>query len=160
MENIKINEDELRDFTIEAKANGWASGKKAKKLADGGREFIFKKGLYLYRDVYYGDPNFLGTEIVWWKNNPVWGMSYYGMFHDASQEKDVNQVLHEALNRIEDITNMLVPVRGPYEYVPKEKEGYKYLNEPQGHFGKFAGDERVIKNENLPFHLWYHGGRI
>ena len=157
---IKLNENELKCFTIEAKLNGWASGKKAKKLSDGGREFVYKKGLYQYRDVYYGSPNFLGTEIVWWKNNAVWAMGYYGMVDNAACEEDINTVLNEALNRVEDIINMLVPVRGPYEYDSKKKAGYKYLNEPQGHFGKFAGTERVVKEQSLPFLLWYQGGMI
>src|SRR5215469_175472 len=42
------------------------------------RQLEYRDGDYLYRDIYFGMAYFVGQEVVSWRGEPVWSMSYAG----------------------------------------------------------------------------------
>lgn len=160
IDESKINAALLGTFIIEAKRTSWASGKKAKRLKDGSKQYIYDNGIFRYVDNYFGDnAAFIGHEIVWRYNNPklhsagrkiIWGMNYYGWLteKESIKRKDqVNKFLRKALNSLDDI---LLPFRGPKEYpdiwninIPNIKNELIYNNETEGDIFNFSGQEDV-----------------
>ena len=52
----------------------------------------YQKGDYLYRDIYFsGEENFIGQEVVYQNNSPVWSMVYCG----SVEPKEVFDFLKE-----------------------------------------------------------------
>jgi len=168
----QINAKELGEFLIEAKRATWASGRKAMKLDDGGKRFIFAKGLHSYRDIYHeDDPNpFIGEEIVYkidnGKNIPIWGMNYHGWLTEEGKnypdQKGLVNFLREALIANENIEK---PFRGPREYPNINNErtnitkGLIYFNEDMdldgfcrnnGNIFGFQGTEEIILGTTKP----------
>ena len=70
---------ELERFIVEAKRATYVGG----GLADtpsrtGAHDLVFRQGDWLYRDSYFGGSDFLGQEVVWFRQQPLWAMNYYG----------------------------------------------------------------------------------
>lgn len=103
---------ELNEFLVKAKKNTYAkSGEGGEtKLEDGTRELTYEEGGFKYRDRYFGSKDFVGEEIVWKNNQPIWGMNYYGFMLPAPVDsKKFLQFLKKALSAVEPSK----PFRGP-----------------------------------------------
>ena len=76
----RIRIENLRDFILLAKQNSYVGGG-AKllpyRLGSHDLQFI-RKDDWAYHDSYVGENDFIGEEIVYFQNKPVWGMNYYG----------------------------------------------------------------------------------
>ena len=71
--------DELKDFIVRAKAATYVGdGKPAESSREGSIDLVFNKGDFSYLDSYFGGSDFVGEEVVYYQNVPVWGMNYYG----------------------------------------------------------------------------------
>jgi hypothetical protein len=44
----------------------------------GSQDLRFSDGKWAYHDSYLGDTDFIGEEIVYFAEKPVWAMNYYG----------------------------------------------------------------------------------
>jgi hypothetical protein len=70
---------ELEAFIVAAKrATYVGSGEAAEPSRTGSHDLTFDQGPFRYRDSYFGGTDFLGQEVVWRDDQPVWAMSYYG----------------------------------------------------------------------------------
>ena len=99
--------ESILDFLVEAKQQTYASqGDDASitppQLA-GSRQLEYRRGSFLYRDIYFGVSYFVGQEIVYKDNRPYWSMSYAGgvepAITNALEIRPIYAFLREALSR-------------------------------------------------------------
>ena len=139
----------MKAFLIKAKLNTYASQQNEIIKEDGSRELTFQEGKYSYQDIYFGSNPFIGQEIVFEKNKPIWGMNYYGQAKTIA----VYQFLKEALRQVtEDL-----PFRGPEEF---SREDWQYKNQVEGDLNFFKGKEQIFHQGKLVYELEYSGGKI
>lgn len=71
--------EELYDFIVKAKENSYV-GRAPKCLSyrPGSQDIQFQLGPFKYLDSYFGGTDFLGQEVVYFNDIPIWAMNYYG----------------------------------------------------------------------------------
>ncbi|MFA5838433.1 MAG: DUF5680 domain-containing protein [Candidatus Paceibacterota bacterium] len=154
-----MNLDKLTNFLKTAKKNTYAfeTAKKVISQRLGSKDYEYKEGEFVYHDTYFGSRDFIGEEIVYESEKPIWGMNYNGFILDENEnidEKEVYSFLRKAL--IQDY-NDIIPVRGPKNF---KIENYEYKNNISGTLGKFGGREEILKDENVIYYAIFHGGFI
>lgn len=145
---------ELKEFLVEAKKNTYAGdGQIAEPSRPGSKDLPYSKGEYYYLDSYLGSINFIGEEAVWYKENPIWGMNYYGNMLVEKIPEGFSKFLKGALLNIpqED------PYRGPKSYQFNE---YRYGCEWEGNISSFCGEELIYLEDKLIYRLKFHGGYL
>lgn len=152
----QVSDDRLSTFLVDAKIETYASGDESKiiECGEGCKEINYSLGGFKYRDRYYGEYNFSGEEIVWWKDKVIWSMNYFGITSDSEGVPDqFPEFLKEALRNVRKEQ----PFRGP-EYYKREK--YEYINEVEGDLADFRGVEKILYEGREIYRLYYHGGKI
>ena len=147
---------ELNDFLVKAKKNTYASNGEGgeKKLEDGTKELVYEEGEFKYRDRYFGSKDFVGEEIVWKNNQPIWGMNYFGfMLPVPVDSKKFLEFLKKALSEVETSK----PFRGPDQL---NKGDFIYANSAHGTIENFHGEEVIFYLNERVYRLFYHGGAI
>jgi hypothetical protein len=153
-----MNKRKLLSFLTTARANTYAAGNKKGKVKpafSGSTQLEYKKGNWLYRDVYnLGNKIFIGVETVYFKNKPVWSMCYYGNFKEMT-EKGADKILGMALIENKNTARLWFPVEW-------RKDGYKYICTPDGqkNIDEISGSEEIYKGEKRVYFLYYAGGFI
>lgn len=149
---------ELAAFLVTAKKATYATGNVPSEGArPGTNSFKYSQGQWLYIDEYFGAGMFVGTEVVYFSNKPVWAMSYSGF--ECSPDPEVNQAaircLCSALSRVDESD---IPVRG----VKTRLNGYSYIPKTRGSLIKFNGREVIekINDHKEVFYCNYSGGLI
>lgn len=157
-----MNIDELKEFLIKAKKSTYANSEAPKidstRLESKDYEYkeMIKENQFIYHDTYFGGINFMGEEIVYKNDLPIWGMNYYGVtIDDSLSEEAMDKALRPALMQVG--TDSSIPVRGPKEYCNDE---YQYTFTSNGDLDNFEGKEQIKKNDNLIYELHCHGGFI
>lgn len=151
-----MNAKEFKQFLVKAKKNTYALNgeSKEKKLSDGSKELIFKENDFKYKDRYFGSKQFIGEEIVYYKNKPVWGMNYKGGINsDIIPYSDVYNFLKECLRKV----NSIKPFRGPGGF---KRDNLKYVNKVKGSIDSFIGEESILYKGKTIYKLNYQGGFI
>ena len=76
----KIDLKQLADFLNEANKSTYANkdAPKASSSRLGSEDYHFEKDGLIYHDTYFGGRDFIGEEVVYKNNEPVWGLNYYG----------------------------------------------------------------------------------
>lgn len=151
-----INLDKLSRFLSEANKNTYAGdGEKINSSRLGSYDLEFKNGDWIYHDTYFGNETFMGEEIVYFKEIPVWGANYYGGILDSSfSSEEVYGFLKKAL--LENSLNLIL-VRGPENF--KEND-FEYKNSIQGNLENFMGKEEIYISGKKAYEAVYHGGLI
>lgn len=157
-----MNIEELKSFLIKAKKSTYANSDAPKidstRLGSKDYEYeeIINGNKYTYHDTYFGGINFIGEEIVYINDLPVWGMNYYGVTIDSNlNEEAMDKALRSALMQVG--TDSTIPVRGPKKYTNEE---YLYSFTCNDDLDKFQGTEQIKKNDKLVYELHCHGGLI
>jgi len=151
-----INKNDLKKFLKEAKINTYASGGEEGelRLKYGGKKFEYTKGDFCYQDIYYGFNPFVGEEIVFYQQQSIWGMNYYGkVIAEPVSAKEIYLFLREALKKVSEDK----PFRGPDNF---NNGDFKYTNNVEGKVDKFTGEEEIFYKKELVYILNYHGGLI
>jgi hypothetical protein len=140
---------ELCIFLVKAKKSTYASGENAKKIMekDTSTSLIFKDGDWKYHDNYFGGEPYGGREIVFFKENPIYIMTYYGWVKKEIQDfNEIYKILQQAL--------LLIPkenhYRGPQKYI---YENYTYTN-------NFSGEEIIKYHEKEIYKAKYIWGLV
>ena len=144
------------DFLIKAKKSTYASaqGDSKKILDDGGKEFTFLEGKYLYRDRYFGSGQFIGEEVVFFNDRAAWVMNYSGrILNKTTSEKEVYDFLKQSLMQVSEQS----PFRGPAGFLSGD---YKYKCEFEGNPDSFVGTETIYHKSMKVYELYFHGGMI
>lgn len=147
---------ELNRFIVKAHFNGYASSGEGgeKTLSDGCKELKYRESNFYMRDRYFGSKTFIGEEVIFYRQNPVWGMNYYGaVIAEPVSTKEIYSFLKDALKRVTEN----LPYRGPSNF----KNGdFEYWNNADGQIENFSGQERIFHKKELVYTLNYHGGLI
>jgi hypothetical protein len=76
---LLVDPELLASFVVAAKrATYVGDGERAQPSRLGSHDLTFVQGPFAYRDSYFGGTDFLGQELVWYADQPVWAMSYHG----------------------------------------------------------------------------------
>lgn len=150
------NKVQLRDFLVIAKKATYATSGEGgeRRLSDGTKEFVFKKGLYIYRDRYFGSNPFIGQEIIFYNKKTIWGMNYYGgVINKTFDSHEVYSFLKKALQKV----TKQKPYRGSRTFVSGQ---WKYACVVKGSINDFSGYEAISWREKKVYKLLFHGGDI
>lgn len=154
---IDLPIDVLDIFLREANTNTYANEKikKATSLRHGSNDYHFESGDLTFHDTYFGTTKFIGEEIVYKNDVPVWGMNYYGFtLSDEISESLFDAILRPALM---SGAGDNIPVRGPKEFVNGD---WTYAFDVKGELANFTGLEEISKNGEIVCRLYCHGGFV
>ena len=156
---MNINNKEFLDFLVKAKKSTYANSDAPKVLPSRlkSKDYEFTDGNFTYHDTYFGGVKFMGEEVVYYNDNILWGMNYYGVtIDDSLTEEMMDKVLRVALMKVGEERGV-IPVRGPKEFV---NEDYLYTFNVDGDMENFVGTEQIYKDKKLIYELKCHGGII
>ena len=148
--------DELNSFIVRAKAATYVGdGEPVQPCRLGSHDLRFSDGKWAYHDSYFGGSDFIGEEIVYLDERPVWAMNYYGRIlrDDLITGAQAGQMIKASLSRMYREGRFL----GGFEY----KEGeLTYIDASEGDSQSFHGHELIRRGEETAYKLDYHGGLI
>lgn len=147
---------ELHDFIVEAKAATYVGGgATAPSSRAGSHDLGHRRGDWAYRDSYFGGTDFLGQEIAWRHDEPVWVMNYYGRVLDPSaiDGARAGHVIRTALPAMYRQNRFL----GGFSM---EVGLYRYADESEGDYRSFVGLERILADGREVYRMNYHGGLV
>jgi hypothetical protein len=144
----------LLEFITNAHKHTYAAPKEIKKqykcetpILSGHKDYEFVEGDFKYHDSYAGWSWPPGKEVIFYKEKPVWCMSYQGKANDDLSEEFIEKIysfLKQALMNIDKD----MPFRGPKEF----SEGdFRYTFKIKGNYSYFVGQERVFYKEESVF---------
>ncbi|MFA6428083.1 MAG: DUF5680 domain-containing protein [Candidatus Buchananbacteria bacterium] len=151
-----INQQQLCEFLVKAKKVTYAAGAGAQTIneSDKSKTLNFTEGDWHYQDNYFGGEPFGGREVVFFKNQPVYLMVYYGRVEEVVTDfEPVYQILRQALSLIPDAQ----PFRGPAQY---QTGDYVYINNYQGEVDNFFGEEKISYQGAVVYQARYAGGLV
>ena len=154
---MDTNNKEFLKFLVKAKKETYANGDAPKVLPSrsNSKDYEFTDGNFTYHDTYFGGFKFMGEEVVYYNDNILWGMNYYGVtIDDSLTEELMDKVLRIALMKVGE-DKSVIPVRGPKEFV---NEDYIYTFDVDGNMENFKGSEQIYKGKKLIYELKCHGG--
>lgn len=149
-----MSRKKLTSFLLKARTETYVGNRgKVKPFLKDSKQLEYKKGEWLYRDMYYGGNGiFVGIETIYFKNKAVWSMSYYGNFKKMT-EKEIDSILRMALLENWKTARTWKRVKwrnGKYEYICTPN--------PKGSIGDMGGTERIFKNKKEVYEFFYAGG--
>lgn len=147
----------LESFILEAKAACYVGGKTAETQASrrASHDITYRRGPFGYLDSYYGGTDFLGQEVVWKNDEPVWALNYYGRILEPGliNGERAGTVIRQALSALYQEGRFL----GGFTFQHAFGE---YIDESIGDVASFQGVERICVNGRLSYQLDYHGGLV
>ena len=149
-------EKELNLFLQKAHRAGYADEKKehSTSLRPLSKDYHYEGGDFSYHDTYFGGHYFIGAEVVYKNNIPIWGMNYYGKNISSKKDKEIYPFLREALSQdCDDLPN----IRGPKFY---KKDFYEYAFNLKGNLQDFSGIEEIFYNGEKIYQCLVCGGLI
>lgn len=149
-----MNKSELEKFILVARTKTYAAAiNKSESILSGSRQYEYSEGEYLYRDIYYiGNGLFPGVEVVYYKERPVWSMTYFGDFSKMTEEQ-ADKTLRRALIDLWDKTRT-------YNYVEKDYDSYRYICDGNGTIDELKGRESILIDDKEVYFFDYQGGFI
>lgn len=156
---MNVNNKEFLEFLVKAKKGTYANSDAPKVISSrlNSKDYEFTDGDFTYHDTYFGGIKFMGEEVVYYNDNILWGMNYYGVTIDDSLTEEVmDKVLRVALMKVGEDKD-IIPVRGPKEFI---NEDYLYTFNVDGDMENFVGTEQIYKDKKLIYELKCHGGII
>jgi len=149
-----IEMNNLGKFLVNAKRNTYAAQKgKVPSSRKYSKDLEFEENDYYYLDSYFGEKDFSGEEIVYFKELPIWSMNYYGKMIKENIPEGFIEILREALQKASEDK----PFRGPEEYI---RGKYKYRCSNEGNIDFFHGTESIFYENEEVYRLYFHGGCI
>ena len=156
---MNINSKEFLEFLVKAKKGTYANGNASKSPSSRllSKDYHYEDSHFTYHDTYFGGVKFIGEEVVYYNENILWGMNYYGVTLDSSLTEEVmDKVLRVALMKVGEDKD-IIPVRGPKEFINGD---YLYTFDVEGNMENFIGTEQIYKDKKLIYELKCHGGII
>ena len=143
-------------FIVRAKAATYAgSGQKLLPYRLGSRDLQFTDGDWAYHDSYLGESDFIGEEIIYYQQQVVWGMNYFGYIlqRDRISSAQAGHVIKASLTRLYQEGRFL----GGFEYIVDD---LRYVDTNEGDLQLFHGKEWIEREGQIVYELLYHGGLI
>ncbi len=144
--------NKIIEFLLVAKKNTYAAASnKINSCRKNSHDYRYQdKNGFTYLDSYFGGECFVGEEIVWLHENPVWSMNYVGRVIGENFSGDF---LKEVLMQV----SAELPFRGPEIYA---KGDYHYHCKIDGEFVWFQGYEEIFYIDEKIYECHFHGGAI
>ena len=146
----------LLDFIIQAKAATYVgNGAHIESCRPNSHDLEFRSGDYYYLDSYFGGTDFLGEEVVYFKDQPVWVENYYGKIlqPDLITAAEAGKMIKTSLSVMYSEQRFL----GTFQH---ELDDLIYFDTNEGDFQHFRGLEWIEKNGVRVYELFYHGGVV
>jgi|SRR3989344_916901 len=159
----EIDLNELANFLVVAKRNGYAGGEGKVREADGSKTFTYQEGNFHYTDNYAGSDQAPGNEIVRWQRvdgQRVWYMAYSGgMLREFWGDKELADETYRSLKKALGQVTAELPFRGP---IKLEDDKSKYVMQVQGNIERFLGEEAMTnkKLNRIVFSQDFMGGLV
>ena len=147
---------ELEKFIVRAKAATYVgNGSKSLSHRPASHDLEYHEGSFAYLDSYFGGTDFIGEEVVYYNQEPVWAMNYYGRIIEPSliTAADTGQIIKQSLTKLYQEGRFL----GGFEY--KTDYGV-YTDTNLGDFTSFTGNEWISQKGTVVYKLYYHGGLV
>ncbi|MGC9399959.1 MAG: DUF5680 domain-containing protein [Anaerolineae bacterium] len=130
-------------------------GEAAPSCRPGSHDLRFQEGDFAYLDSYFGGSDFLGQEVVYHQDVPVWAMNYYGRILEPERitATEAGQIIKESLSLLYREGRFL----GGFQHRTREST---YSDTNQGEVTCFTGEEWITRNGVRVYELHYHGGLI
>ncbi|NEI69680.1 hypothetical protein GR212_08880 [Rhizobium lusitanum] len=148
---------ELNDFIVIAKAETYVGdGERLPSCRSGSHDIGYVNGRWRYLDSYFGGTDFAGQELVWYDDEPVWAMNYFGHIiePDLIDGRRAGMVIKAALLRLYLDENRFP---GGFEF---EHAYGRYIDRSNGTCDHFIGHEAIMVRESKAYELDYRGGLI
>lgn len=155
-----INSSDLYNFIKKASHQTWAGGGQYEEVVERSdhKELLFKdKGKDLeYRDSFVGYTRSHGSEVVRYKDKPIWATGYRGGMVEGFEKlaDDTFEFLKKAMTIKEEGFNSF---RGPHEML---KGDWKYEYKQEGDLKEFFGSEKIYHKDTLVFYHRIVGGLV
>ena len=151
---MSFSEDVLKCFLVRAKVNTYAgNGALSAPSRPNSKDLHYKEGDLLYIDSYLGSADFIGEEVVYENEKPIWAMNYYGKMLVPDVPEGFSHCLKGALKAIP----VEYPFRGPETF---EHGRFTYRCSWQGGLSDFMGNEEIYLDDACIYKLGFHGGYI
>ena len=151
-----INKQELIKFLLEAKKNTYALWNKSKSIKekDFSTTLVYEKWNYKYHDNYFGWEPFVWREVVFYKNKPIFMMTYYGFVENKAEDTSkIYSFLQNALKLVsEDF-----PFRWPKNY---QENDLIYKNNFYWKLDRFHWIEKIFLNNKKIYEARYMWGFV
>lgn len=152
----ELDKNALEEFIVKAKANTYVGGgQKCTASRPSSHDLQFSEGSFSYLDSYFGGTDFIGEEVVYFKEKPVWAMNYYGRILDPTliDGQTAGRIIKESLSKLY--------LKGRFlgEFQNKTFMGV-YFDTNEGDVLSFRGLEWITVQEQKVYELVYHGGLI
>ncbi|MBL1240429.1 MAG: hypothetical protein COB13_001150 [OCS116 cluster bacterium] len=147
---------ELEAFIVAAKAACYVGGGAvAKPCRTDAHDLSFSDGDWKYLDSYFGGSDFIGQEVVWYKDTAIWAMNYYGYIMQPAliNAQQAGGVIKNSLSLLYAKNRFL----GGFEHVVGD---YAYRDANKGDVMQFHGVEIILFEGEEVYRLDYHGGVI
>jgi Domain of unknown function (DUF5680) len=148
--------DALEKFIVCAKAATYVgSGAHSPSHRPGSHDLEFHEAPFAYLDSYFGGSDFIGEEVIYYNDQPVWAENYYGRILTPASitGAEAGQVIKESLTRMYQEGRFL----GGFEHTTAFGV---YHDTNQGPFTSFTGKEWIERDSRVVYELHYHGGLI
>ena len=148
--------DALNRFIVAAKrATYVGNGERATPSRARAHDLVHEEGAWAYRDSYFGGTDFLGQEVVWLNEEPVWAMNYYGYIlrQDLIDGSRSGATLKAALTHMYVEGRFLGGIRWTGEHGT-------YVDRSEGDVAHFHGREYIEVGGVEAYALDYFGGLI
>jgi hypothetical protein len=148
--------DALTRFIVAAKRVTYiGNGERATPSRAGAHDLVYEEGGWAYRDSYFGGTDFLGQEVVWLNEEPVWAMNYYGYIlrPDLIDGSRSGATLKAALTQMYVEGRFLGGIRWTGEHGT-------YVDRSEGDVAHFHGREYIEVGGVEAYALDYFGGLI
>ena len=153
---MTVDIDALNAFVVRAKAATYVGdGEHVTPCRTGSHDLRFAEGKWSYHDSYFGGTDFIGEEVVYFAERPVWAMNYYGRIlrDDLLTAAQAGQMIKASLSRMYQEGRFL----GGFEHT---ENNLTYIDASEGGPECFHGCEIIRRGQEIAYELVYHGGLI
>ena len=157
---LPVPREEFLAFLVAAHQHGYAGQSdeaSVTPLLPGSSQLEYRDGRFIARDIYVGSVSFVGQEIIYYGEEPMWAMCYVGGIVDAARPSADADRLYAFLRSALRAVTLAHPYRGPAVFRQGE---LVYLNVASGDIESFQGVERIIDAEHEVYRLHYAGGVV
>jgi hypothetical protein len=148
--------ERLNAFIVKAKAATYVSGgAQSPSCRPGSHDLEFHEGAFSYLDSYFGGTDFIGQEVVYHDDEPVWAMNYYGRILEPAMitAAEAGRIIQESLSKMYEEGRFL----GGFEH---DTGNGVYVDTSEGDVASFTGREWITREGVKVYELIYHGGLV
>jgi hypothetical protein len=148
--------ERLNVFIVKAKAATYVGGgARSPSCRPGSHDLEFHEGAFSYLDSYFGGTDFIGQEVVYYEDEPVWAMNYYGRILEPAMitAEEAGRIIQESLSKMYEEGRFL----GGFEH---DTGNGVYVDTSEGDVASFTGREWITRGGVKVYELIYHGGLV